>query len=888
MRVAGVLGRLLPPLVVGGLALGWWMRRVDVADDVPDPPQAPATTPVPAGPRPRVDPRLAAPAGITGTVRGPDGAALAGAHVCAWSVGRWLASTTPTCSDAGPDGFYALEDLPPLRLAIHASAAGHQPASHPDLSLKPGERRVGVDLQLAGGGARVDGLVRDISGGEIDGAWVSNYDASPGAAAYFQGAAAATRSDVAGRFTLWLRPGHVGLFAQADGYTVGSTRGDAPGRAFEIVLTPESVLVGKVVRADTMAPVAGAQVTAISDWSEGGAPSVGVVYTDAAGHFRVPQLQPGRYKPSVEAEGAHGEAERSVHLGLGETSEPLTIRVHPIASVHGRVVVTGGATCSKGEVSLTSRAGGPPAAGILDPDGSVLFPAVQPGTYEVNVLCFGLLRPPSLPPVVVGREPVTGLVWPMERGLRLRGTVVDAHGRPVAGAFTSVHLQSSPQTPAAQLLDAISDATDAAGRFELGGLLPGTYTLAAHAEDQPTPPTIDVTMPAGRDVDGIQIVIPPQGAISGVVVDDRGDPARGAFVLAILDPDDMNAYPTSVAATSGADGSFVLRGVPPGDYRVHAETPQSSGPTLGPGPRPGEVPARVRADESTDVRLVVTGAHGSIAGRVQAPDGSPVTDAFIAVVRETDMPGGNARQEVRWSSTDQPVLTDADGEFVVEGLADGDHLLRAYRRGGGEAFAEHVPVGGRATLTIEPTASLSGELRGEPPEAFAVALVERTTMFQRSEEFFRSEGRWGFEGLPPGSYELIFEGPTGAAKQTVELRADERRDDLRVELTAPGSIRGRVIDGQTQAPVAGVRVQAHAAEGRTRFAAADPTITASDGRFELSRVMAGPAYLSAIPVDPTQRYFGNMQTTVEPGRTVEVVFSLTSFADAPPIPEPEP
>lgn len=873
--------------MLGGLALGWWTLRGDPARDEPGPPADPIAARPSAPPRTRADPQLATPAGISGTVRGPGGP-LAGAHVCAWSLGPGgFAGATPRCTDAGPDGYYALDALPPLRHTVHASAAEHQPAGHPkDLSLKPGERRTGVDITLADGGARVRGRVRDISGGDIEGAWVSNYDTGPGRGVYFHGGAAATRSDPDGRFTLWLRPGLVGLFAQAEGYTTGHASGNAPGQAFELVLTPESVLVGRVVRADSDAPVAGARVSAISDWSDGGMPSVGVAYTDGDGRFRVPQLQPGRYKPTVEAEAAYGEAERSVHLGLGETSDPVTIRVHPVASVRGRVVVRGGGTCPQGQIYLASRGVGLATAGELDPDGSVLFPAVQPGSYDVQILCPALRVPPSFPPVVVAREPVADLVWELECGLRIRGVVVDAHGAPVSGVATSANVRFTPDgPPGPPPVGGLGEASDALGRFEIGGLLPGSYALTAHAEGHVSPRPLDVELGDG-DLEDIRITLPPAGAIVGVVVDDRGDPARGIFVLAVGEPDAEAMYPATAGGQSGDDGSFALRGLPPGDYRVHAERPAAMGPVAAPDARPDDVAARVRADEAAEVRLVVPAARGRIDGQVQAPDGSPVTDAFIAYAREGALAGGDARQQVRWGSGEQPVLTDADGGFAVEGLVDGSYVLRAYRRGGGEAFAEHVPVGGRATLTIEPTAAIAGELRGEPPEVFAVAIVERATMFQRSEEFYRSAGRWGFEGLPPGSYELTFEGPTGTARQTVELRADERREDLRVELTPPGRIRGRVVDGATQEPIAGVRVHAYAAEARTRFAnaGADAPVSDRDGRFEIDRIIAGPVYLSAGPADPTAPflYFGSTQTVVEPGRAVEVTFALTAVGAAPP------
>ncbi|HEY0136653.1 MAG TPA: carboxypeptidase-like regulatory domain-containing protein, partial [Nannocystis sp.] len=255
--------------------------------------------PIP-GARPGTEDVDLAVAGITGTVRDLDGRPLAGARVCAWRLtAPWpnAERATPQCTEAAPDGFYVLPGLPPLRHAIHASAPQHRPARlDGDLSLRPGEHRGNLDFALAPGGVRVAGVVQDISGGVVEGAWVSSGDGQgPGTAS--------ARSDAAGRFVLWVGAGFVHLVGQADGYADATEYGSAPGEAYVLRLTPESVLVGEVVLADTRAPVAGARVTVIGELGEAGAVGMGVTYTDAAGKFRLARLQPGVYKPRVQADG---------------------------------------------------------------------------------------------------------------------------------------------------------------------------------------------------------------------------------------------------------------------------------------------------------------------------------------------------------------------------------------------------------------------------------------------------------------------------------------------------------------------------------------------------------------------------------------------------------
>lgn len=812
-------------------------------------------------------------AGISGTVRDPGGAALGGARVCAWPLTPlWQISerASPQCSESGPDGFYVLAGLPPLRHALHASAPRYQPARLAyDLSLRPGEHRGDVDFTLAPGGVRVTGVTQDLSGGVVEGAWVANGDGRGPATA-------SVRSDGAGRFTLWVSPGLVHLAGQAEGYADASEHGSAPGEGYILLLTPESVLIGDVVMAGTRAALAGARVTVIGDIGEAGPIGMGVALTDAAGHFRLTRLQPGVYKPRVQAEGQHGEAERSVHLGLGETSDPLTIVVHPAPALSGRIAIDGGAGgCPRGDVFLSSRAGLLILVESADERGAVRFPALRADTYDVRIDCPGYGVPTSFAPVTVAQTSVTGVVWEVMTGRAIRGAVLDAHGRVMPGLGVSAYMEapaSDPRLPSS----GVDDSIDAAGRFEIAGLVPGTYRLSAYSDSLLTSqPPLYVELTAGRDVENVQIRLPESGALRGVVVDDRGDPVGGLQVMAGTEQGEA-----SFGAVTASDGAFIYVHMEPGEYRVHASRP---GPTAASGGAAGEtVTARVVADATAEVRLVVASARAEIRGRVVHAGGGPVDDAFVTAVHESS--DVNISMELRWGGG-RPVLTDADGNFTLGGLVAGAHALRAYRRGGGEAVAEHVLPGTTTTLTITPTAELAGTLAGAVPDEFAIHIIDDRTGVQRLEEFYRTEGRWGFDALPAGLYELVLESAIGTTRQTVTLRPDERRTDLRVALAPPGRIRGRVVEASSQQPLAGLRVQATPTTSRTRFVnPSDEVLTDADGRFEIANVAAGPAHLSVRSDDPSRPggQGADLQIVVEAGSSIELVVPVASDSGAPP------
>jgi protocatechuate 3,4-dioxygenase beta subunit len=84
--------------------------------------------------------------------------------------------------------------------------------------------------------------------------------------------------------------------------------------------------------------------------------------------------------------------------------------------------------------------------------------------------------------------------------------------------------------------------TDANGRFAFGYVPPGRYQvraqktgyqLAALGAETPYRPPAIITLDAGGNRSGIAIRLQPFGAISGVVLDEEGDPVAGVQVSAL-------------------------------------------------------------------------------------------------------------------------------------------------------------------------------------------------------------------------------------------------------------------------------------------------------------------------------------------------------------------
>jgi len=780
---------------------------------------------------------MALGASISGTIRDPGGQPIAAAQVCAYAWTSRLPGREawrPNCVTSERDGHYRIEGLAPVRQRVTASAAGHVPGMYvrgdgagrvDSVDLRPGIAAQAIDIVLEDGGVELRGVVRDLSGGPVEGAQIVTERAF-------------THSDVDGAFSLWVRPGPQSVVADAEGYAASMEEGNVPGHTFALFLTPEAVLVGKVVRAGSGEPVAGAMVkSGAQAW---GSNHSG--FTDAGGNFRMANLEPGVYKPSAEADDARGAAVEQVALGMGETSAPIVIEAHPAFLVEGRVVASGGASCGEGWVALHDAATGRAMNAGIEGDGSVRLPAMLPGTYSVNLGCIGHLAEESYEPVVIVDRSLSGLTWKVSRGQAIRGQVVDTGGKPVAGLAVQARQQIDPSQPRARQTWARA-TTSGDGRFDLGGLLAGQFDVTV-AGARATPRPLIVTLAERQDVDDLRIELPATGAVHGTVVDARGHAIPRTTVS-------LGGGPQNFVTMVADDGSFTFEHVGAGTYQAVAAGRWGELRRLDANPSGERV--TVEPGETATVKLVVEAAAGTISGTVRDADGGIVHDAFVESIRESeDHDSGPAVRDAPWGDFfATPSLTEADGRFTLKGLPAGKFTLRAHRKGGGEGFVEHVAPGADVVVTIAATGRLAGVVTlpgGAAPEEFSLRIVDTATGFTRRDNFYRTGGAWSVPELPAGHYKIRVDMGTATAESEAPVRAGEDTTDVRIELTPKVSVRGSVVD-LTGAPIAGLQVFVRAMGGGASSSQdhARRHVTDAAGRFELANVPTGDVEVVLVP-----------------------------------------
>lgn len=759
---------------------------------------------------------------IAGRVATAAGDAVSGARVCIEPRRRTLGVHVPRCVDADRGGGFVFDGLAAGVHGVAAAAPGHVEVvlaeAQQRIRIAPGQHRTGVDLRLRAGGALVRGTVVDVTGGPIEAAIVR-----PGGSI----TATFTRSDVDGRFELWVDGTSTPeLVAEADGYAAASTALAWPGvRDLLFTLTPEATIDGIVVDeggvgVPDVAVLAGA--TLMAEYQS--TADLPTALTDEAGRFRLRALEPGRHHPLVQDDEWNGVATGPVVLGIGEVATGVTIHVRRARRLHGRVQREDGSACAGARVVVRDAVGEPIDSTRSDGDGELEFGGLPPEPVALAIDCHGA------PPVRVELDlraasllEQTWIVTP-RAGVAVRGRLLDPQGGPLA--LATVILRRGE--PAADGND-VSDFgyTDAQGHFELGPLPSGSYTTRLRADGyarELEPRSFSI---AGEAVE-LELHASAVGRLRVRTVDDSGTPVPEV---------DVSYRRTTGAggfASSGADGVAVLE-LDPGSYRIREAAIGEAGMPLAADAFVDAQGIEVAGGEE-EFTLIVGRRDGIVRGRVIDEDGSPVGDARIHVFAAEERRGWSGEVERRrvrdgWA--------DDAGAFSIERLPAGRYLVGAATPGGVAGAAVPAMPGEPVTVVLPRSGSLCGTVmvdEDEVPRRFQISV--RTADERRVQQRFdTADGAWCVEDLARGPATVEVATVVGTASATAEVPDGGITQGVELRLGARGHLVGRVVDLEGR-PLAGAFIALHSAAGglhSTLDGAREHSAT--DGTFDV----AGPA-----------------------------------------------
>lgn len=465
-------------------------------------------------------------------------------------------------------------------------------------------------------------------------------------------------------------------------------------------------------------------------------------------------------------------------------------------------------------------------------DGSFQFEGVRQGTWYVDV------RGPyhARESVVRARVVASGAGGPLDvwvrAGGRVVGHVLRPDGRPAAG--TTVELVPGPglfiESARRGELEMLETHAGPEGEFTFEGVPPGDgYEVTAAGRGFALTHTINVSVRAGADTQ-VTVATRIGGTVVGRVISapnrdaEKGTPLAnaqlGAVPRGLRDLRCAEELLESTHCVSGADGSFTMSNVPPGEVDLVAIAPGHL-PALGAHVAIADAAVATCAD----IALV---PGPMVRGRVVDSGGAPI-------------PGVRARwnmvdwQNFQFDFSLAPMMaqavkgfefpvSDADGRFQAGPFAGkAPYRIDLAKLGYDDAHVDWKPSKEGATddevlVTLRRGGSIEGivmdEARAAPVKSFTITTNDRIDAeegapggrnpFTGGIAFEDERGRFTLDSLSPGKVDLVVSAP-GFLDQTVEdLQVAEGKPTkgVIVKLQPGGRIRGVVVDGKDQPVVA--------------------------------------------------------------------------------------
>jgi hypothetical protein len=489
-------------------------------------------------------------------------------------------------------------------------------------------------------------------------------------------------------------------------------RVERPPRDVRDTPTGTSIIRGRVVAADTGAPIRRAQVRAMA----GEIRESRMASTDAQGRFELRDLPAARWDLTASKAGfvtlRYGqrrpfESGRPLELGEGETMAKAEFALPRGAVVTGKIVDEFGDPVAGARVVVmryqsfqgTRRLVPTGFGNETDDTGAYRLYGLAPGDYYVSAT----LRPqgfgddssdttgyaPTYYPgtgnmseaqrisVPLGQE-VTGISFALlpTKTVRVTGTVVDSRGEPLANGFVMLH-ESIETNPGVMMMTRSAGRVRPNGSFTISNVSPGSYNLVVNAGGPDGEGAVTSITVGNEDLSGVSLVTNKGASITGTLVAAEGTvaklPATGLQIMAQparFEP--MVGFSPGRVETDGTFRVTGLRGrrlfrvtnLPP-SWTLKAVLLNDSDIT--------DTPIEFKGnDETSGLQIVVTDKVSEVNGKVTDAKGQPTRDYTVIIFPE---------DSARWSFPSRFVRSgraDQQGLFKIRGLPpDSEYLAVA-------------------------------------------------------------------------------------------------------------------------------------------------------------------------------------------------------------------
>ena len=358
--------------------------------------------------------------------------------------------------------------------------------------------------------------------------------------------------------------------------------------------------------------------------------------------------------------------------------------------------------------------------------GEAHLTGLTPESYDVVAMAPGF-QVAAQPNVVVAGGRVRHVVFRLEPGASITGTVVGPDERAVEGAYVMGLHQPSFAT-------SVMARTAADGSFVLDGLRPGKYWVMAGSDGQGDAQANPVDSPSR----GLRMQLGGAGIVEVKVKRPDGEPVPRYKVRPFKAEPFGYVYSVSYPVQS-EDGQGRLE-LSPGTYNLSVTGDE--------GDVSADEQVTVKVGETSSVEIVLP-ASATVTGVIVDPDGGHLANAEI-YVRMGSMPGGPRRE--------QYARADADGAFRLTGLPleivklHVEHASYAARTVDLDLTSGAAP----AELTVQMLSG--GTIEGRITRGDVPVVGEQVNVFQNwfhpKTTVTDGDGRYRMGGLTAGSWSV--------------------------------------------------------------------------------------------------------------------------------------